>query len=174
MRLFYSLYCAECWSYRISMRILGPLFDRFIKWIYFWDPFGYIQKNNSSVEHYIRNIHKSQDIGFYDKNIGMSISRAEGTLSVIFVPYEMLILSVFKKLRILPIQDSHFLIFLMISCGLSLLFTHFMGLKDDEYIGYFHKFERRKNNAVWHVISSIFSIGAVCAGIISVMLWNEN
>lgn len=131
MRLLYSLYCAECWSYRISMRILGPLFDRFIKWIYFWDPFGYIQKNNSSVEHYIRNVYKTMEVVFYDKNIGTSISRAEGTLSVIFAPYEMLILSVFKKLRILPIQDSHFLIFLMISCGLSLLFTHFMGLKDD-------------------------------------------
>lgn len=50
-------------------------------------------------------------IGFYDKNIGMSILRAEGTLVFMFVPYEMLILSVFKKLKILPIQNSHFLIF---------------------------------------------------------------
>lgn len=86
-----------------------------------------------------------------------------------FVPYEMLILSVFKKLRILHIQNSHFLIFLIIAFGLSLLFTHFMGQKDEEYIGYFHKFESHKNNTVWHVISSIFLIGAVCAGIISIM-----
>ena len=68
-------------------------------------------------------------IGFYDKNIGMSILRAEGTFAFMFVPYEMLILSVFKKLRILPIQNSHFLIFLIITCGLSLLFTHFLGQK---------------------------------------------
>ena len=65
---------------------------------------------------------------------------------------------------------------MLIFCNLALMlaFIHFMDLKDDEYIGYFHKFERRKNNAGWHVISSIFTIGAVCAGIISVMLWNEN
>lgn len=107
-------------------------------------------------------------------NIGIGIARAEGTLAFMFVPYEMLILSVFKKLKILPIQNSHFLIFLIITCGLSLLFTHFLGQKNEEYIGYFHKFERHKNNAVWHVISSIFFIGAVCAGIISIMWWNEN
>lgn len=101
MRLLYSLYCAESWSYRIPMRILGPLFDRLYKWLYFWDPFGYIHKNNPTVEYYIKNIHKSMKIGFYDKNIGMSILRAEGTLAFMFVPYEMLILSVFKKLRIL-------------------------------------------------------------------------
>ena len=174
MRLLYSLYCAESWSYRIPMRILGPLFDRLYKWLYFLDPFGYIHKNNPTVEHYIKNIHKSMKIGFYDKNIGMSILRAEGTLVFMFVPYEMLILSVFKKLKILPIQNSHFLIFLIITCGLSLLFTHFLGQKNEEYIGYFHKFESHKNNAVWHVISSIFFIGAICAGIISIMWWNEN
>ena len=76
--------------------------------------------------------------------------------------------------EILPIQNSHFLIFLIITCGLSLLFTHFLGQKNEEYIGYFHKFESHKNNAVWHVISSIFFIGAICAGIISIMWWNEN
>ena len=113
-------------------------------------------------------------IGFYDKNIGMSILRAEGILVFMFVPYEMLILSVFKKLKILPIQNSHFLIFLIITCGLSLLFTHFLGQKNEEYIGYFHKFESQKNNAVWHVISSIFFIGAICAGIISIIWWNES
>jgi len=174
MRLLYSLYCAESWSYRIPMRILGPLFDRLYKWLYFWDPFGYIHKNNPTVEHYIKNIHKSMKIGFYDINIGIGIARAEGTLAFMFVPYEMLILSVFKKLRILPIQNFHFLIFLIITCGLSLLFTHFLGQKNEEYIGYFHKFESHKNNAVWHVISSIFFIGAICAGIISIMWWNEN
>lgn len=174
IRLLYSLYCAECWSYRMPMRKLGPLFDRFYKLLYFWDPFGYIQKKNPTLDHYIRNIHKSMDIGFYDKKIGMSITRAEGTLAFIFVPYEMLILSFFKKLKILPIQNSHFNIFLIITCGLSLLFTHFLGQKNEEYIGYFHKFESHKNNAVWHVISSIFFIGAVCAGIICIMWWNEN
>ena len=34
---------------------------------------------------------------FYDINIGIGIARAEGTLAFMFVPYEMLILSVFKK-----------------------------------------------------------------------------
>ena len=76
--------------------------------------------------------------------------------------------------EILPIQNSHFLIFLIITCGLSLLFTHFLGQKNEEYIGYFHKFESHKNNAVWHVISSIFFIGAICAGIISIIWWNES
>lgn len=76
-------------------------------------------------------MYKTLEVVFYDINIGIGIARAEGTLAFMFVPYEMLILSVFKKFRILPIQNSHFLIFLMISCGLSLLFTHFMGLKDD-------------------------------------------
>ena len=47
-------------------------------------------------------------------------------------------------------------------------------LVNERKIGYFHKFESHKNNAVWHVISSIFFIGAVCAGIISIMWWNEN
>ena len=174
VRLLYSLYCAECWTYRMPMRKLGPMLDRLAKRLYFWNPFGFIQKNNPTLEHYIRNIHKTMDIVFYDINIGMGITRAEGTLVSMFVPYEMLILSVFKKLRILPIQNSHFHIFLIITCGLSLLFTHFLDPKNEEYIGYFHKFESHKNNAVWHVISSIFFIGAICAGIISIMWWNEN
>lgn len=71
------------------------------------------------------------------------------------------------------IQNFHFLIFLIITCSLSLLFTHFLGQKNEEYIGYFHKFESHKNNAVWYVISSIFFIGAVCAGIICIMWWND-
>ena len=158
----------------MPMRKLGPMLDRLAKRLYFWDPFGFIQKNNPTLEHYIRNIHKTMDIVFYDKYSGVSIARAEGELAFIFVPYEMLILSVFKKLRILPIQNSHFNIFLIIACCLSLLFTHFMGQRNDEYIGYFHKFESHKNNAVWHAISSIFFIGAVCAGIICIMWWNEN
>jgi len=119
-------------------------------------------------------LYKTLEVVFYDINIGIGIARAEGTLASMFVPYEMLILSVFKKLRILPIQNSHFLIFPIIAYGLSSLFTLFMGQKDDEYIGYFHKFESHKNNTVWHVISSIFFIGAVCAGIICIMWWNEN
>ena len=41
----------------------------------------------------------------------------------------MLILSIFKKLRIFPIQNSHFLIFLIITCGISILFTHYLGQK---------------------------------------------
>ena len=53
------------------------------------------------------------EVVFYDMNIGIGISRAEGTLAFMFVPYEMFILSVFKKFRILPIQNSHFLIFLI-------------------------------------------------------------
>ena len=114
------------------------------------------------------------EVVFYDINIGIGIARAEGTLAFMFVPYEMLILSVFKKFRILPIQNSLFHISLIITCGLSLLFTHFLGQKDEEYIGYFHKFESHKYNAVWHVISSIFFIGAVCAGILSIMWWNES
>ena len=106
--------------------------------------------------------------------IGVGIARAEGTLAFMFVPYEMLILSVFKKLRILPIQNSHFLISLIITCVLSLLFTYFFSQKNEEYIGYFHKFESHKNNAVWHVISFIFFFGAIYAGIISIMWWNES
>ena len=58
---------------------------------------------------------------FYDMSIGMAIKCAKGTLDFMFVPYEMLILSVFKKLRILPIQNSHFLIFPIIAYGLSSL-----------------------------------------------------
>ena len=88
------------------------------------------------------------EVVFYDINIGVGIARAEGTLAFMFVPYEMLILSVFKKLRILPIQNSHFRIFLIIACVLSLLFTYFLSEKNEEYIGYFHKFESHKNNAV--------------------------
>ncbi|WP_141241280.1 hypothetical protein [Prevotella sp. 885] len=140
----------------------------------FWNPFGYIQKNNPTLEHYIKNVHKTMEVVFYDIKIGIGIARAEGTLAFIFVPYEMLILSIFKKLRIFPIQNSHFLIFLIITCGISILFTHYLGQKNEEYIGYFHKFESHKNNAVWHVISSMFFIGAVCAGIISIMWWHES
>ena len=174
IRLLYTLYCAERWSYRIPMRILEPFINRVCKRLYFWNPFGYIQKNNPTLEHYIRNVYKTMEVIFYDINIGIGIARAEGILAFMFVPYEMLILFVFKKLRILHIQNSHFLIFLIIACGLSLLFTHFMGQKDEEYIVYFHKFESHKNNTVWHVISSIFLTGAVCAGIISIVWWNES
>ena len=127
--IIFSIYCAERWSYRIPMRILGPFINRVCKRLYFWNPFGYIQENNSTLEHYIKNVYKTLEVVFYDINIGIGIARAEGTLAFMFVPYEMLILSVFKKLRILPIQNSHFLIFLIITCGLSLLFTHFLGQK---------------------------------------------
>ena len=174
IRLLYSLYCAERWSYRIPIRILGPFINRVCKRLYFWNPFGYIQKNNPTLEHYIRNVYKTMEVVFYDINIGVGIARAEGSLAFMFVPYEMLILSVFKKFRILPIQNAHFHIFLITTCCLSLLFTHFLSEKNEEYIGYFHKFESHKNNAVWHVISSIFFIGSVCAGIIFIMWWNEN
>ena len=119
IRLLYSLYCAERWSYRIPMRVLGPFINRVCKLLYFWNPFGYIQKNNPTLEHYIRNVYKTMEVVFYDINIGIGIARAEGTLAFMFVPYEMLILSVSKKFRILPIQNSHFLIFLIITCGLS-------------------------------------------------------
>ena len=173
IRLLYTLYCAERLSYRIPKRILEHFINRVCKRLYFWNLFGYIQKNNPTLEHYIRNLYKTLEVVFYDINIGIGIARAEGTLASMFVPYEMLILSVFKKLRILPIQNSHFLIFPIIAYGLSSLFTLFMGQKDDEYIGYFHKFESHKNNTVWHVISSIFFIGAVCAGIICIMWWSE-
>lgn len=54
MRLLYSLYCAERWSYRIPMRILGPFINRVCKRLYFWNPFGYIQENNPTLEHYIK------------------------------------------------------------------------------------------------------------------------
>ena len=114
----------------------------------FLNPFGYIQKNNPTLEHYIRNVYKTMEVVFYDINIGVGIARAEGTLAFMFVPYEMLILSVFKKFRILPIQNSHFHIFLITTCCLSLLFTYFLSEKNEEYIGYFHKFESHKNNAV--------------------------
>ena len=77
MRLLYSLYCAESWSYRIPMRILGPLFDRLYKWLYFWDPFGYIHKNNPTVEHYIKNIHKSMKIGFSYKRTPKKAKNSE-------------------------------------------------------------------------------------------------
>ena len=174
IRLLYSLYCAERWSYRIPIRILEPFINRVCKWLYFWNPFGYIQKNDPTLEHYIRNVYKTMEVVFYDINIGVGIARAEGTLAFMFVPYEMLILSVFKKFRILPIQNSHFHIFLIITCALSLLFTYFLSERNEEYIDYFHKFESHKNNAVWHVISSIFFIGSVCAGIIFIMWWNEN
>ena len=174
IRLLYSLYCAERWSYRIPMRILRPFINRVCKRLYYWNPFGYIQKNNPTLEHYIRNVYKTMEVVFYDINIGIAIARAEGTLAFMFVPYEMLILSVFKKFRILPIQNSHFHISLIITCVLSLLFTYFLSEKNEEYIGYFYKFESHKNNAVWHVISSIFFIGSVCAGIIFIMWWNEN
>lgn len=110
-------------------------------------------------------MYKTLEVVFYDLDIGIGSACAEGT---------MLILSVVKKLGILPIQNPHFLIFLIITCAISLLFTHFLGQKNEEYIGYFHKFERHKHNAVWHVISSIFFIGAVCAGIISIIWWNES
>ena len=142
IRLLYSLYCAERWSYRIPIRILGPFINRVCKRLYFWNPFGYIQKNNPTLEHYIRNVYKTMEVVFYDINIGIAIARAEGTLAFMFVPYEML--------------------------------TYFLSEKNEEYIGYFHKFESHKNNAVWHVISSIFFIGSVCAGIIFIMWWNEN
>lgn len=156
------------------MRILEPFINRVCKRLYAWNPFGYIQKNNPTLGHYIRNVYKTMEVVFYDLDIGIGIARAEGTLAFMFVPYEMLILSVVKKLGILPIQNPHFLIFLIITCAISLLFTHFLGQKNEEYIGYFHKFERHKHNAVWHVISSIFFIGAVCAGIISIIWWNES
>ena len=60
------------------MRILGPLFDRLYKWLYFWNPFGYIHKNNPTVEHYIKNVYKTLEVVFYDINIGIGIARAEG------------------------------------------------------------------------------------------------
>ena len=94
IRLLYSLYCAERWSYRIPMRILWPFVNRVCKRLYFWNPFGYIQKNNPTLEHYIKNVHKTMEVVFYDIKIGISIARAEGTLAFIFVPYEMLILSI--------------------------------------------------------------------------------
>ena len=156
------------------MRMLRPLINHVCKRLYFWNPFGFIQKNNPTLEHYIRNVYKTMEVVFYDINIGVSIARAEGTLAFMFVPYEMLILSVLKKLRILPIQNSHFHISLIITCVLSLLFTYFLSEKNEEYIGYFHKFESHKNNAVWHVISFIFFFGAIYASIISIMWWNES
>ena len=138
IRLLYSPYCAERWSYRIPIRILGPFINRVCKRLYFWNPFGYIQKNNPTLEHYIRNVYKTMEVVFYDINIGVGIARAEGTLAFMFVP------------------------------------TYFLSEKNEEYIDYFQKFESHKNNAVWHAISSIFFIGAVCAGIIFIMWWNEN
>jgi len=154
--------------------MLRPLINHVCKRLYFWNPFGFIQKNNPTLEHYIRNVYKTMEVVFYDINIGVGIAHAEGTLAFMFVPYEMLILSALKKFRILPIQNSHFHISLIITCVLALLFTYFFSQKNDEYIGYFHKFESHKNNAVWHVISSIFFIGSVCAGIIFIMWWNES
>ena len=112
IRLLYSLYCAERWSYRIPIRILGPFINRVCKRLYFWNPFGYIQKNNPTLEHYIRNVYKTMEVVFYDINIGIAIARAEGTLAFMFVPYEMLILSVFKKFRI-PIS-LYFLLSLVV------------------------------------------------------------
>ena len=112
IRLLYSLYCAERWSYRIPIRILEPFINRVCKWLYFWNPFGYIQKNNPTLEHYIRNVYKTMEVVFYDIKIGIGIARAEGTLAFMFVPYEMLILSVFKKFRI-PIS-LYFLLSLVV------------------------------------------------------------
>lgn len=174
MRLLYSLYCAERWSYRVPMRIFGPVINRVAKLLYNWNPFGYIQKNNPTLEHYIKHVYKTTDTVFYDLNIGLGIARAEGTLVFSFVPYAMFILSVLKKLGILPIQSFQFYIFLVITCGVSLLFTYFMGRKNDEYIGYIKKFEKCKNNVIWHIISSLFFIGSICAVIVSIMWWNES
>ncbi len=171
IRLLYSLYCAERWNYRVTMRVLDPFINRLCKLLYSWNPFGFVQKNNPTLERYIENVHRSNRIVFYDYVIG---AQAEGILVSSFVPCEMLIFSVIRKLRILPIQYSHFSIYLIISCVISLVFTHFFGLKNDEYIGYFHKFEQHKNNAVWHIVSSVFFIGAVCAGIFCIILWNES
>ena len=109
--------------------MLRPLINHVCKRLYFWNPFGFIQKNNPTLEHYIRNVYKTMEVVFYDINIGIGIARAEGTLAFMFVPYKMLILSVLKKLRILPIQNSHFLISLIITCVFSLLFTYFFSQK---------------------------------------------
>ena len=99
IRLLYTLYCAERLSYRIPKRILEHFINRVCKRLYFWNLFGYIQKNNPTLEHYIRNLYKTLEVVFYDINIGIGIARAEGTLASMFVPYEMLILSVFKNLE---------------------------------------------------------------------------
>jgi hypothetical protein len=76
------------------------------------NPFGYIQNNNPTLEHYIRNVYKTMEAVFYDINIGIGIARTEETLAFMFVPYEMLILSVFKKFRI-PIS-LYFLLSLVV------------------------------------------------------------
>ena len=81
-------------------------------YIFFLNPFGYIQKNNPTLEHYIRNVYKTMEVVFYDINIGIGIARTEETLAFMFVPYEMLILSVFKKFRI-PIS-LYFLLSLVV------------------------------------------------------------
>ena len=74
------------------MRILEPFINRACKRPYFWNPVGYIQKNNPTLEHYRKNVYNTMEVVFYDINIGIGIARAEGTLAFMFVPYEMLIL----------------------------------------------------------------------------------
>lgn len=172
-RILYSFYGFERWIDNTLYSLFGRVGYWCTKIMYEWNPGGYVKKYNKSFEEYKARV----DFAFReaDRNLdyGLSISHAQGFLSVLLGPYMMLAVSLVKYFVPVNIPNTSFKVFVLVCLGVSYLIAYLLAFKDDVYKAYFKKFKKEKKNLKWHILTLFVCLGSLYSVYLSIVYWNK-
>ena len=98
--------------------------------------------------------------------------RSKGTLCASLMPYFMLVISINKYMRVLPMPDMPFEAWLLITATLSSSIINFFCLRKDRFKTYFKKFKNKKNILKWHLVCLFYIIGTCISTYYAIMFFN--
>ena len=159
------------------MLIFPLIMNTWGKFMYHWDPFGYIKKNNMSMEEFAREKLKLEIHMYRDIDDGYCSQRAQGNTVGIFMMYSFLIVSFLRYKRILYLDESYFFHMLMGLGFTSFIVVYLVAFRKDRYKEYFKKFKREKNrkfkDTCWNIITFVLYVGILYCIAQSVILWHK-
>lgn len=84
----------------------------------------------------------------------------------------MLVISINKYMRVLPMPDMPFEAWLLITATLSSSIIDFFCLRKDRFKTYFKKFKNKKNILKWHLVCLLYFIGTCISTYYAIMFFN--
>lgn len=171
-RTLYSLYCWEMVLDKVVDFLFTPFRLLLSKAIYKLNLFGSVKRHYHSYEEFEEDKKRGYEDLTCNLDYGTCSYRSKGTLSASLMPYFMLIISINKYMRVLPMPDMPFEAWLLITATLSSSIINFFCLRKDRFKTYFKKFKNKKNILKWHLVCLFYIIGTCISTYYAIMFFN--
>lgn len=161
-RMLFSLYCLE--------NSIAGFFDNFVykrlmicfcKFLYRFDFFGNISKNNISFDEYVNHTFDSAKEATENVDYGLSIVNSQGALCVVLFPFILSILFLLNYIFVSLFFYIKPILLITVSLALSYFICYVFSFRDNKYKVYFAKFRKSKCNKKWHMITTCICCFAI-------------